>query len=66
MTREILHKDNHTTRLYVTAVILFCAMFTACGSDGDFPFPTNPVDKHALPKSTIMLTVTPDPVSAGR
>ncbi len=45
-------------------LLLFSILLPGCGDNTDIPFPTNPLDKFALPMTAFSLTITPNPISA--
>lgn len=50
--------------------LTLCAFVTLslsfnCSSEQPFPFPTNPIEKNALPKSVLVLDITPNPTNPG-
>ena len=45
--------------------IFFFISIIKCSSDSDFPLPTNPIEKYALPHSVIVLDISPNPIDLG-
>ena len=66
MKTFIIHTMVELKRMAGIMVLAAAAAAASCSMSEDFPLPTNPVEKHALPRSVIIMTITPDPTATGQ
>jgi hypothetical protein len=61
-----IHRITKTTMFCYVVIIITCTILTSCSMSEDFPLPTNPVEKYALPQSALALSITPNPTGTGQ
>ncbi len=66
MKAFFIHNFPGSNGLPAMVFMSLLLMLTSCSTSEEFPLPLNPVEKYALPRSTIVLTITPNPTGTGQ